>query len=104
MFNLGPLELMAIFVVALLVFGPDKLPEIGRQVGRAIREFKKIQSGFQNEFRDVLADPPPGPIIPTAPGTPAAPDDPDAPGAPDAPQPATNGEGAPGPPPDTASR
>ena len=65
MFNLGPLELMAIFVVALLVFGPDKLPEIGRQVGRAIREFKKFQSGFQNEFRDVL-DPPPGSVIPDA--------------------------------------
>ena len=34
MFNLGPLELVAIFVVALLVFGPEKLPEMGKQVGQ----------------------------------------------------------------------
>lgn len=65
MFNLGPLELVAIFVVALLVFGPQKLPEIGRQVGRAVREFRKFQQSFQTEFRDVLEDPPPGPIVPT---------------------------------------
>lgn len=65
MFNLGPLELVAIFVVALLVFGPQKLPEIGRQVGRAVREFRKFQQSFQTEFRDVLEDPPPGPIVPS---------------------------------------
>ena len=35
MFNLGPFELVAIFVVALLVFGPEKLPEMGKQVGKA---------------------------------------------------------------------
>ena len=67
MFNLGPLELVAIFVVALLVFGPDKLPEIGRQVGRAIKEFRRIQNTFQSEFSDVLKDPPPGPVIPASP-------------------------------------
>ena len=39
--SLGPAELILIFVVALLVFGPKKLPEIGRSVGKAIREFKK---------------------------------------------------------------
>ena len=74
MFNLGPLELMAIFIVALLVFGPNKLPEIGRQVGRAVREFRKIQSSFQTEFRDVLEEPLPGPVIPKAtPEPPASP-------------------------------
>ena len=64
MFNLGPLELVAIFIVALLVFGPQKLPEIGRQVGKAVREFRKFQTSLQSEFRDVLDDPPPGPIVP----------------------------------------
>ncbi|MCJ7644211.1 MAG: TatA/E family twin arginine-targeting protein translocase [Candidatus Aminicenantes bacterium] len=39
--SIGPAELILIFVVALLVFGPKKLPEIGRSVGKAIREFKK---------------------------------------------------------------
>ena len=64
MFNLGPLELMVIFVVALLVFGPDKLPEIGRQVGRAIREFRRIQSSFQTDLRDTFDSHLAGPIVP----------------------------------------
>lgn len=38
---LGPMELFVILVIALLVFGPKKLPEIGRGVGSAIREFKR---------------------------------------------------------------
>ena len=63
MFNLGPLELVAIFVVALLVFGPDKLPEMGRQVGKAVREFRKFQASMQGQVREVL-DPITGPIVP----------------------------------------
>ena len=63
MFNLGPFELVAIFVVALLVFGPDKLPEMGKQVGKAFREFKKFQESMQGQVRDVL-EPISGPIIP----------------------------------------
>ena len=62
MFNLGPFELVAIFVVALLVFGPDKLPEMGRQVGKAVREFKKFQASMESNVRDVL-DPITGPIV-----------------------------------------
>jgi len=62
MFNLGPFELVAIFVVALLVFGPDKLPEMGRQVGKAFREFKKFQASMESNVRDVL-DPITGPIV-----------------------------------------
>ena len=63
MFNLGPFELVAIFVVALLVFGPEKLPEMGKQVGKAIREFRKFQESMQGQVRDVL-EPISGPIIP----------------------------------------
>src|SRR5919198_2351447 len=62
MFNLGPFELVAIFVVALLVFGPDKLPEMGRQVGKAFREFRKFQESMNSQVRDVL-EPISGPII-----------------------------------------
>ena len=61
MFNLGPFELVAIFVVALLVFGPDKLPEMGRQVGKAVREFRKFQAQMQTNVRDVI-DPITGPL------------------------------------------
>jgi sec-independent protein translocase protein TatA len=38
--NIGPLELIVVLVLALLVLGPKRLPEAGRSLGRAIREFK----------------------------------------------------------------
>jgi sec-independent protein translocase protein TatA len=41
MFGLGIPELMVIFVIALVVFGPKRLPDLGRSVGRAMAEFKK---------------------------------------------------------------
>ena len=41
MFDIGMPELIVIFVIALLVFGPGKLPEIGTGLGKAIRGFKK---------------------------------------------------------------
>jgi TatA/E family protein of Tat protein translocase len=62
MFNLGPLELLAILVVALLVFGPDKLPEIGKQVGKAMKEFKQFQAHVHEQARDVI-EPITGPIM-----------------------------------------
>ena len=62
MFNLGPFELVAIFVVALLVFGPEKLPEMGKQIGKAVREFRKFQESMQGQVRDVL-EPISGPIM-----------------------------------------
>ncbi len=44
MFGLGMQELIIILVIALLVFGANKLPEIGRGLGRGIREFRKASS------------------------------------------------------------
>lgn len=55
--NIGPAEILVIFVVALLVFGPNKLPEIGRQVGRAAREFRRIQSQVRDELQEVVEPP-----------------------------------------------
>lgn len=39
--NIGPTTLILIIVIALLLFGPNKLPELGRAMGRTLREFKK---------------------------------------------------------------
>ena len=52
--NLGPAEIVAILVVALIVLGPKRLPEAGRQVGRAIAEVRRWSQGFQSEVRSVI--------------------------------------------------
>jgi len=41
LFNLGMPELLVILVIALIMFGPGKLPELGSSIGKAIRDFKK---------------------------------------------------------------
>jgi sec-independent protein translocase protein TatA len=45
MFNIGPMELVVILVIALVVLGPKKLPEAGRSMGTGMREFKNAISG-----------------------------------------------------------
>ena len=52
--NLGPLEILVILIVALLVFGPKKLPEVGRQVGAALREIRKVQETVRSEVNAVI--------------------------------------------------
>jgi sec-independent protein translocase protein TatA len=47
--NVGPLELIVVLVIALLVLGPKKLPEVGRSVGRGMREFKDAITGDEQE-------------------------------------------------------
>ena len=51
MFGLGMQELIVIFVIALLIFGPKKLPELGRSLGRGLAEFKRASE----ELKDGLA-------------------------------------------------
>lgn len=43
--NIGPMELIVVLAIALMVLGPKKLPEVGRSVGRGIREFKASIGG-----------------------------------------------------------
>jgi Tat protein translocase TatB subunit len=52
--SLGPAEILVILIVALIVLGPKKLPEAGRQVGKAIAEVRKWSQGFQNEIKSVM--------------------------------------------------
>ena len=47
--SIGVPELIVIFVIALIVFGPSKLPQIGSGLGKAIRDFKKGVTGDDNE-------------------------------------------------------
>jgi len=51
-FNVGPLELVIVLAIALIVLGPRKLPEVGRSIGRGMREFKDSLSG--GDDRDEL--------------------------------------------------
>jgi sec-independent protein translocase protein TatA len=43
--NIGPLEIMIVLILALVVFGPKRLPELGQSVGKSIREFRGSLSG-----------------------------------------------------------
>jgi len=54
--NLGPVDLTVVFVVALLVFGPKRLPEIGKQVGSALRDLRKLSNEFVGVMTGVKDD------------------------------------------------
>ena len=56
--NLGFPEIMIILVVALLVFGPKKLPDLGRSLGNGIREFRKGTQGLKEELEGSMKDAP----------------------------------------------
>ena len=101
MFGIGMPELLLLFVLALLVFGPKKLPEIGKQLGWALGELRRaseeLKEGWAAEVAAVDAPPAPpaaGAAAPAepAPATPPAP----APGEtpPPTPEPAAGGEPA----------
>jgi len=51
MLNVGPLELLVVLAVALIVVGPERLPELARAVGRAVRQLRDVQ----NEVRDMVS-------------------------------------------------
>ena len=75
MFDIGLQELALIFVIALLVFGPKNLPQLGRSLGRAMREFRRASDEFRSTIEtnlkinelDPIPDPPPA--TPTHPVT-----------------------------------
>ena len=67
MFDIGFQELLVIGVLALLVFGPSKLPELGRMFGRAMREFRRASDEFRSTVETNLRINDPDPVIAPAP-------------------------------------
>jgi sec-independent protein translocase protein TatA len=51
-FNIGPLELIVVLIIALIVFGPKRLPELGRSLGKGIREFRGSIGGDKEDDED----------------------------------------------------
>lgn len=56
-FQVGPLELIVVLVIALLVLGPKKLPEVGRSLGNGIRGFKDSISGDEEPSHTAITEP-----------------------------------------------
>lgn len=52
MFDFSPIQIIIVLVIALAVFGPKRLPEMGRSLGRGLREFKGSITGSGNDDRD----------------------------------------------------
>lgn len=52
--NIGPMELIIVLAIALIVLGPKKLPEVGKSVGKGMREFKDAIGGDKRDDRDEL--------------------------------------------------
>jgi TatA/E family protein of Tat protein translocase len=84
MFGIGMTELLVILVVALLVFGPTKLPELARSLGRAMHEFRRASNDLRASFNEAIEPAPPArsaPPQPLAPGARAPLDQPAPPAA-----------------------
>ena len=81
MFGLGFGEILIVLVLALVLLGPKKLPEVAKQLGKGLREFRKatdeLKGQFEREMESVTKDQPAGQkqlaAVPAPPSTPAAP-------------------------------
>jgi sec-independent protein translocase protein TatA len=62
--NIGPMEIVGLLLLALLLFGAKRLPEIGRSLGTGMREFKDSVSGEKKEKAETRSElPPPAPAV-----------------------------------------
>jgi sec-independent protein translocase protein TatA len=73
--NVGPLELAVVLVIALVVLGPKRLPEVGRSLGKGIREFRDSLSmeGRHDDDDEADVEEPPKALVTTAATAPAPP-------------------------------
>ena len=75
--SIGMPELVIIFVIALIIFGPRKLPELGKSLGRSINEFKRASNELKNTLEDEIRveeqKTPAAPRAATTPGRPPRP-------------------------------
>ena len=78
----GPLELVIILVIALLILGPGKLPDVGAALGKSIREFRKASSDLGDSIKVDTSPLPPPQEAPPAPAPAVAPPTAELPGAP----------------------
>jgi sec-independent protein translocase protein TatA len=69
-FNIGPFELLLVLILALLILGPGKLPEVGSALGRTIREFRKASTDVEESLK--VDTPPSAMARPVTPAEPAA--------------------------------
>jgi TatA/E family protein of Tat protein translocase len=104
--DIGGGEMLVIFLIALLLFGGQRMPELARGLGKSIREFKKVTSGVEEQIKQAideapetvakpvrkalapvspLANPPPAAIAPITPHTPPTASPPPPASTPDAP-------------------
>lgn len=67
--QIGPAEFLVVLLVGMLVFGPKRLPEVGRQVGRAMREVKRFQDTVKGELDAVLHQHEEPAVRPTSPSS-----------------------------------
>jgi sec-independent protein translocase protein TatA len=71
--NIGPVELIIILVIALIVIGPGRLPDVGAALGKSIREFRKASSDITDAARvDTTPLPPAAPAVQAPVAPPAA--------------------------------
>jgi len=73
MFGIGMTELLVILAVALVVFGPTRLPELARSLGRAMNEFRRASTDLRQTFREAVEEPKPAPAPQQPPASIAAP-------------------------------
>lgn len=57
MFGIGMTELLVILVVALIVFGPTRLPELARSLGRGLAEFRRASTDLRRSFDEAITEP-----------------------------------------------
>jgi TatA/E family protein of Tat protein translocase len=73
MFGLGFTEILVILVVALLVFGPDRLPELARNLGRGLAEFRRASNDLRRSVLEASEEPPAAKAPPPLPAATSSP-------------------------------